>query len=393
MMGLFNKLKCPECGASFEETARYCPSCGIDLEAPLEKDPALARECFMDAQSKYEANEKLAEALSDCDLAIGYDTEFAEAHNLRGLILDAMGRTSEAIDAYHEALRLNPQLKDALANLRDAEAERSGMPQYEFGREQTTDLDEDSSGLGKALLVGVIGMVVLMVLAGGGWLAYKFVAPSLTPRTEVVFIPDVPNGVAVKQADFNLAAQILTERSALLGYTEVTFEVSDMGDLVGKIPMSMDANELAGQIGGMGLLEFVDFGETPVTPGTVIRTDVENRYLEQVDGQIWHTVMTNDGIESANTSLGYQNNIYQVNFSLTEEGTQIFFEHTSQNIGTYLGIVLDKVVISAPIINDGISGGQGSITGNFTQKEAQELAVILQTKPLPFPVRLVEDSQ
>jgi preprotein translocase subunit SecD len=155
----------------------------------------------------------------------------------------------------------------------------------------------------------------------------------------------------------------------------------------------VDANELAGQIGGMGLLEFVDFGETPVTAGTVIRTDVENKYLQQGDGQVWHTVMTNDGVESAQATVGYQGNIYQVNFSMTEEGSQIFFEHTSEHINSYLGIVLDKVVISAPIIHSAISGGQGVISGDFTQEEAEELAVIFQTRPLPFPVRLAQADQ
>lgn len=387
-MVLFNKLKCPECGASFEESARYCPGCGIDLEAPLKKDKTLARECFADAQRKYDANVRLSEALSDCELAIEYDPEFAEAHNLHGLILDAMGQTSEAIAAYREALRLNPNLGEARANLRDAEADQVPPSLPEFGSGQMTELNGESNRFMKTLLVVGIGIAALMILAGGGWLAYKFVIPNLIPRTEIVFVPDVPEGVSVEQTDLELAAQTLSERSALLGYTRFTFKVSDAGELVGAIPVTINAEEFAGQIGGVGLLEFVDFGEMPVTPGTVVRTDVENKYLDQGDGQIWHTVMTNDGIETANASLGYQNDMYQIDFLLTEEGTQIFFEHTSQNIGTYLGIVLDKVVMSAPIINDAIPGGQGSISGNFTQEEAEELAVILQTKPLPFPVRL-----
>ena len=387
-MGLFNRLKCPECGASFEESARYCPGCGTDLEAPLKKDPALARECLADAQRKYDANVRLSEALTDCELAIEYDPEFAEAHNLYGLILDAMGRTSEAIAAYREALRLNPQLGEARANLRDAEADQMLPSLPEFGNGQIAELDGESNRSLKTLLVVVIGLAVLVLLAGGGWLAYKFVVPNLIPRTKVVFVPDVPKDMSVEQSDLELAAQILSERSVLLGYTRFTFKVSDAGELVGAIPMTINAEEFAGQIAGVGLLEFVDFGETPVTPGTVVRTDVENKYLDQGDGQVWHTVMMNDGIETADASLGYQNGIYLINFSLTEEGKQIFFEHTSQNIGRYLGIVLDKVVISAPIINDAISGGQGSISGNFTQREAEELAVILQTKPLPFPVRI-----
>ena len=155
----------------------------------------------------------------------------------------------------------------------------------------------------------------------------------------------------------------------------------------------MNAPEFIQRIGSIGLLEFVDFGTTPVDEGTVIRTDLENKYITQVEGQKWHTIMSNGGILTGEVVEGpYQNqtNDYQINFSMTEEGTSIFEAYTKNNVGAFLGIVIDKVVISAPRVQQPISGGQASIFGNFTQKSAQELAVILQTKPLPFPVKLVQ---
>jgi tetratricopeptide (TPR) repeat protein len=75
------------------------------------------------AQAHLDAGD-LTAALNECDRALRAAPQWAEAHNLRGIVLDEMGRTGEAIAAYREALRLDPALGDAAANLADAQAER-----------------------------------------------------------------------------------------------------------------------------------------------------------------------------------------------------------------------------------------------------------------------------
>lgn len=67
---------------------------------------------------------RLLEALEKCETAVRIDSGLAEAHNLRGLILDELGRTDEAIASYREALRLDPNFEDAQENLREIEIER-----------------------------------------------------------------------------------------------------------------------------------------------------------------------------------------------------------------------------------------------------------------------------
>ena len=75
-----------------------------------------------------------------------------------------------------------------------------------------------------------------------------------------------------------------------------------------------------------------------------------------------------------------------------QAGADIFAEHTAQNIGTYLAIVLDKVVISAPVIHSAIPDGQGIIQGNFTRESAEELAALMYSAPLPIPITPVPDG-
>ena len=59
---------------------------------------------------------------------------------------------------------------------------------------------------------------------------------------------------------------------------------------------------------------------------------------------------------------------YAISFVLKPDATDIFGEYTTTHTGQYLAIVLDKQVISAPVIKNPITDGQGQISGSFTQE-------------------------
>ncbi len=71
-----------------------------------------------------------------------------------------------------------------------------------------------------------------------------------------------------------------------------------------------------------------------------------------------------------------------VAFSLTPDGGRRFAALTAANIGRQLAIVLDGNVQSAPVIEDAITGGEGTIRG-FTRDEASDLALVLRAGALP----------
>jgi len=82
-----------------------------------------------------------------------------------------------------------------------------------------------------------------------------------------------------------------------------------------------------------------------------------------------------------------------VNFELTDAGSRIFSDFTSQHVGEILAIVLDKKVISSPRIDSAITQGQGTITGDFTIESANQLAVQLRYGALPVPLKVGQSRE
>lgn len=80
-----------------------------------------------------------------------------------------------------------------------------------------------------------------------------------------------------------------------------------------------------------------------------------------------------------------------VHFSLNAIGAKKFAEVTTKNKGKRLAIILDDRLLSAPVINDPIVGGDGIISGNFTVESATELALMLRAGALPAPLKIIEE--
>jgi len=82
---------------------------------------------------------------------------------------------------------------------------------------------------------------------------------------------------------------------------------------------------------------------------------------------------------------------HAVSFRFDTTGAQKFGKATTENIGKRFAVVLDGVVITAPVIRSAITGGSGIISGNFTSQEATDLAVLLRAGALPAPLSIVEE--
>lgn len=81
---------------------------------------------------------------------------------------------------------------------------------------------------------------------------------------------------------------------------------------------------------------------------------------------------------------------WQIAIKFNPEGSKLFAEISSRNVGKPVAMRLDDSEISAPRIEGPILGGSAQITGNFDAKEAQQLAVQLKAGSLPVPLEEVE---
>jgi len=229
---------------------------------------------------------------------------------------------------------------------------------------------------------------------------------------------DVKDCASVSSDDLQVTRQILESRANALGVSEVVMQVAGNCRIVAEFPGVSNPDEVVASLQQTGLLEFVDMGSTPLPAGTAVITDhgqstttapvltptpaptstpaAAAPTTPNPDGstppaepQVYHTVMTGAALDSVSVTQS-QLGEYQVSFVLKPDQATVFADFTRTHIDQYLAIVLDKKVISAPVIKSEISGGSGVISGSFTQAEANSLTIQLRYGSLPVPVKVVE---
>ena len=98
-----------------------------------------------------------------------------------------------------------------------------------------------------------------------------------------------------------------------------------------------------------------------------------------------------ESLMDAQPSFDQQTQRPVVSFRFDTRGAITFGEITSRNVGNRFAIMLDNQVITAPVIQQAITGGSGQISGNFTPQSANDLAVLLRAGALPATLDIVEE--
>ena len=252
-------------------------------------------------------------------------------------------------------------------------------------------------------------IIVLFIVVGAIWVITNPKFPirlglDLQGGLQVLLEADVPADQEVTADAMDTARQIVDRRVNAIGVTEPLVQVEGNRRILVELPGIADSQEAISLIQETALLEFVDTGDIALPAGTCIRTSLNEGpsrcELEGEDGQnslngeappTFPTVLTGAGLREAGVN-GDQLGQYFVDFALTEEGGAVLAKHTSANQGKHLTIVLDKRVISSPTINAVIED-RGTITGDFTLDEAQQLATQLRFGSLPVPLRIESTRQ
>lgn len=173
---------------------------------------------------------------------------------------------------------------------------------------------------------------------------------------------DTPEA-AVNDDAMNRVVKIMEKRVNELGLTEPIIQREGERRIIVELPGVKDPDKAIAVLGKTAMLEFKDEDGNTVLRGTDLK----------------------DAQEQTN-----QNNQNQVSITFSDEGAQKFADLTTANVGRKIAIVLDGEVLTDPVVNEPITGGQASITGNYTLEEAHNLAVLLRSGALPVKVDIIE---
>ncbi|NOZ28683.1 MAG: protein translocase subunit SecD [Chloroflexi bacterium] len=242
---------------------------------------------------------------------------------------------------------------------------------------------------------------------------------------EVLLEADLPPDQEISKDAIDAARVIVEQRVNGLGVTEPLVQLQGDRRIIVQLPGIQKPEQAIATIKGTGLLEFVDAGAKPLPRGATIRTDFASSEPSAEEGavtatgeitttgtvtatgeitatetttatapfsdQIYHTVMTGADLQDARVQLDNLGRPY-IAFELTDTGAKKFEEYTAQNIGRFLCITMDKVVISCPEIRAKI-GKRGIIEGGqqgFELAEARNLAIQMRYGALPVPLKVVD---
>jgi hypothetical protein len=136
------------------------------------------------------------------------------------------------------------------------------------------------------------------------------------------------------------------------------------------------ADELRAALGSTGRLDFVPFGQTPFNAG------------EQIDLAAFPALFGNEAVSSATAGTD-QTGRRTLDITFTASGRQAFAAYSSAHVGDFLGIVLDGRVVTAPAINEAITGGtlQVGLASDTTSSTVRTLIAVIDGGALPDPIR------
>ncbi|MFI4964829.1 MAG: protein translocase subunit SecD [Caulobacterales bacterium] len=214
-------------------------------------------------------------------------------------------------------------------------------------------------------------------------------------RIRVAFVPEAFDAEAAKAVEQNI--EVIRRRIDQMGTKEVNPVRQGKNRIVIEAAGESDPEKLKAIIGQTAKLTFqmVDENATPedIAAGRIPPGDEQ---LVSTDGFApsyvvkRRSVVTGEMLTNAQPGFDQQSGGSVVEFRFNGVGARRFGDTTRQNVGKRFAIVLDKKIISAPVIEGPIPGGSGRITGHFTPESANELSVLLRAGALPAPMKVEE---
>lgn len=236
----------------------------------------------------------------------------------------------------------------------------------------------------------VLAVFFVIVIAVGWYLTIFGAGPIQPIKDRMKLGLDIKGGVyVVMEAKTDLTGEelhkameqtqaVIEERVNQMGLAEPVVTIEGEKRIRVELPGAEDAQEAINQIGKTAQLQFA------LADGTIV-----------LDG---------GNVKNAEAALDNESAGYAVDLQFDSEGADKFYEATKAAYGQTVTsaienvpndaimIILDGQIISAPSVNEPINQGRCSITGNFSQEEATNLAALIKGGALPLELEEVNSS-
>jgi protein-export SecD/SecF family membrane protein len=201
-------------------------------------------------------------------------------------------------------------------------------------------------------------------LVGGSYLVYEIDMKSVS--------------VGDRDSVVNGLQKVMESRINAFGVSEPQVYSAKEGDsyrLIVELAGIKDVKEAVQQIGRTALLNFREVKQDASGTPEFIPTQLTGRYLQ-----------------SAKVGQDPNSNLPLIEIQFNDEGAKLFEDITGKNIQHPLAIFIDEDLISAPVVQDKISGGKATITGRFTIDEVTRNVNLFNAGALPAPINLVSQQ-
>ena len=162
----------------------------------------------------------------------------------------------------------------------------------------------------------------------------------------------------------NRSVKIIERRVNELGLTEPVIQRQGKDRIIVELPGVKDPEKAIAMLGRTAMLHFQD--------------------------ERGNVVLTGSDLKDARAQIS-QGNQAVVGLEFNSEGADKFADLTAKNIGKQIAIVLDGEVLTAPVVQEAITGGRAQISGSRSIEDAERLAILLRSGSLPVKIEILEN--
>ncbi|MFA6994890.1 MAG: preprotein translocase subunit SecD [Patescibacteria group bacterium] len=236
-------------------------------------------------------------------------------------------------------------------------------------------------------------------LQGGAHLVYKADVKNIPEQDRAGALSSARDVIERRVNAFGVSEPLVTVNRGMSGDYQIIAELAGIKDVsqaiktIGEMPI-LEFKEQATSTALLQVVSALSTNSTATSTSVSSTTSSMASSTATVDlNKSWkNTELTGKYLQRASVQFNQNDGSPEVSLNFNSEGAKLFEDITARNIGKPVAIFLDGYIISAPTVNDKITGGQASISGNFSIDEAKTLVTRLNSGALPVPVSLISQK-